>query len=347
MVEVGSEGGGDCWLMKMEKEEITSYTGRDKAPAGFDFDEMLSEQPSLFPRVAITTKTKPRASMVAESTPASPPVAISAILIPSMLKRLEKDVPASTSQPSKRAKNGQIPIPGADIPVVVPEEAVAKGREKWMRLGLLSQSMMGDIWNFLMFCLTWRAKLEELSKITEERGQKLESTLLELKKMKDVAVEAEKVWANQKGEMQARYEELERANTGDIMRMTEAFKKEKENALASTASEAKVAHVEYANKTIRDFLKSPNYATKVGRECAAYLTHVIAYSKARLPELTNIFAAEQNNYPDWFKGLSLDPPLPANEGKTEEIGEEDEDVEFPGDGEEDVELPGKSHAPLA
>ncbi|GAA0153719.1 hypothetical protein LIER_11890 [Lithospermum erythrorhizon] len=50
--------------------------------------------------------------------------------------------------------------------------------------------------------------------------------------------------ANNQSFHQARYDELEQANAGDIVRMTEAFKKE---------------------KTIRDFLSSPNYEGKMGR----------------------------------------------------------------------------------
>ncbi|GAA0152424.1 hypothetical protein LIER_10908 [Lithospermum erythrorhizon] len=99
--------------------------------------------------------------------------------------------------------------------------------------------------------------------------------------MKDADVEAEKVWANEKAEMQARYEE--------------------------------VARVEYAKRTLRDFMKSPNYEAKV--------------------------RAKHQSYNVWFEGLSLDPPHSTNEGETKEIGEGDEDVEFPGDGEEDVAPP--------
>ncbi|GAA0185077.1 hypothetical protein LIER_32365 [Lithospermum erythrorhizon] len=58
--------------------------GGTTAPADVDFDKMLSERPSLFPRVAITTKTKPRASMVLESAPAASPTAIAPALIPSI-----------------------------------------------------------------------------------------------------------------------------------------------------------------------------------------------------------------------------------------------------------------------
>ncbi|GAA0165685.1 hypothetical protein LIER_21019 [Lithospermum erythrorhizon] len=54
-------------------EETTSHTTGEKEPTDVDFDEMMSKRPSLFPRVAITTKAKPRASMVPEPTPAAPP----------------------------------------------------------------------------------------------------------------------------------------------------------------------------------------------------------------------------------------------------------------------------------
>ncbi|GAA0153499.1 hypothetical protein LIER_11722 [Lithospermum erythrorhizon] len=53
-------------------EEIISYTDTEKAPADVDFDDMVSDRPPLFSRVAITTKTKPRASMVPESTSTTP-----------------------------------------------------------------------------------------------------------------------------------------------------------------------------------------------------------------------------------------------------------------------------------
>ncbi|GAA0165688.1 hypothetical protein LIER_21021 [Lithospermum erythrorhizon] len=54
-----------------------------------------------------------------------------------------------------------------------------------------------------------RAEREKLSKAATERDQKLESALTELKKVKDAFAKVEKVWANEKAEMHARYEELE------------------------------------------------------------------------------------------------------------------------------------------
>ncbi|GAA0183293.1 hypothetical protein LIER_30729 [Lithospermum erythrorhizon] len=114
-----------------------------------------------------------------------------------------------------------------------------------------------------------------------------------------------------------------RTSVGDILKTTEVLQKEKEIALASAAAQAKVARVEYARKNIRDFLRSWNYATKVGHQCEAYLTHVITHHTMNLLELVSIFVAEHDS---WRGG---------------------EDVELPGNSEEDVELPGESRAPPA
>ncbi|GAA0183388.1 hypothetical protein LIER_30807 [Lithospermum erythrorhizon] len=84
-------------------EEITSYIARETTPVDVNFDEMLSKRPSLFTRVAITTK--PREFMAPESAPAIPlaatpaisPTTIPAAKIPSTLKRLAKEILASTS----------------------------------------------------------------------------------------------------------------------------------------------------------------------------------------------------------------------------------------------------------
>ncbi|GAA0185076.1 hypothetical protein LIER_32364 [Lithospermum erythrorhizon] len=118
-------------------------------------------------------------------------------------------------------------------------------------------------------------------------------------------------------------------------------------ALASAAAEAKVAPTEYARKTIRDFLNSPNYSGKMGRECAANLTHVITHRKEEFPDLVRIFAAEQDNYPLCFEGISQDPPSPtANEGAIKEFSEED-DIKLLYDGVEDAELPIEKRSPPA
>ncbi|GAA0158498.1 hypothetical protein LIER_15506 [Lithospermum erythrorhizon] len=105
------------------QEEVISYTDTEKASADVDFDDMVSDRPSLFCRVAITTKTKPGASMVPESTSTTPQATgsnppqttIPLAKIPSMLKRLAGEPPASNSQPTKRAK---VPAPKKKTPQV-------------------------------------------------------------------------------------------------------------------------------------------------------------------------------------------------------------------------------------
>ncbi|GAA0141728.1 hypothetical protein LIER_35447 [Lithospermum erythrorhizon] len=86
--------------------EISSYVAGGSKSNESDFDEMLSERPPLFTRMAITTKTKPRDSMVPESTSAAPlpSTVIVAPVVNSILKRMVKDIHASTSRPSNRLK---------------------------------------------------------------------------------------------------------------------------------------------------------------------------------------------------------------------------------------------------
>ncbi|GAA0157591.1 hypothetical protein LIER_14828 [Lithospermum erythrorhizon] len=167
------------------------------------------------------------------------------------------------------------------------------------------------------------SELEGISKTVSELDTRIKDLLTELEREKAALVEAQKswvvkkadlqkTWADKKTEMQARYEKLERANIGDIMRMTEAFKKEKETTLASVAAEAKVDRVRSCKKILRDFMGSPNYEDKVGCECVAYLSHLVTHC------------------------LSVDAPHPhANEGEAKELGEEE------------PELPGESRSPPA
>ncbi|GAA0161743.1 hypothetical protein LIER_39288 [Lithospermum erythrorhizon] len=158
--------------------------------------------------------------------------------------------------------------------------------------------------------------------ITEvDSGQtkrKEESLVEELLKEKVAAAESEELRKGlviEKTKMQARYEELEWANAGDIMKASESLehaKKDKEMLWPKL---------------------SPNYEAKVGRECGTYLTHLVVHCKERLPELVTLFALEKNSHLAWFDVLSIDPsPTPANEDDFE-------------DGEEDAKLHGKSHSP--
>ncbi|GAA0170331.1 hypothetical protein LIER_24619 [Lithospermum erythrorhizon] len=74
-------------------------------PKLVDFDDMLMDHPSLFTRVAIVPKAKPRKSMVPEATSTSPPptVNVSIPTINPLLKRMATASP-SVLPPSKKAK---------------------------------------------------------------------------------------------------------------------------------------------------------------------------------------------------------------------------------------------------
>ncbi|GAA0144584.1 hypothetical protein LIER_35962 [Lithospermum erythrorhizon] len=277
-----------------------------------------------------------------------------------MLKTLANEIPSTTSRPSKRLKksattkktaqllaqdsreeatqslgeirrseerislpeeldtpfplNEQFP-PNAEVQKATLEEVVATKNS-------LLDGEKGEL-------SVQKTKIEGLSKTVEERDARIKDLLVELEKEKAATIA-------EKADMQARYEELQRTNGGEIMKATEALsqaKKEKEIALTSSAAEAKVARVQFAKETLRAFMKSPSYTAKVGRECAAYLTHLVIHGKGILPELVNLFATEQHNHPDLFEGLSLNALLiPADKG------EEDDD-------EEDVKLPGEGRSP--
>ncbi|GAA0149111.1 hypothetical protein LIER_08374 [Lithospermum erythrorhizon] len=99
---------------------------------------------------------------------------------------------------------------------------------------------------------------EKLTKAVDDHDQNLESAVVELSKMK----EAKKAWASEKVDMQARYDELERSSVGDIMRMAEAFKKEKETALSTATMEAEASCIEFANQTLQSFMKSQTMKPK-------------------------------------------------------------------------------------
>ncbi|GAA0140975.1 hypothetical protein LIER_02223 [Lithospermum erythrorhizon] len=95
------------------------------------------------------------------------------------------------------------------------------------------------------------------------------------------------------------------SSAGDLERTTQALQKEKEMALASTAVEAKLARVEYAKKRVE------------------------------FPDLVHIFEVEQETYPLWYEGISLDPPaVGEDEGVVGSQGEVH--VELPSDGEDDA-----------
>ncbi|GAA0167947.1 hypothetical protein LIER_22779 [Lithospermum erythrorhizon] len=67
-------------------------------PKLVDFDDMLIDHPSLFARVAIIMKTKPRESVVPESISTSPP-STNNVLIPAIDPLLKRMATASLSMP--------------------------------------------------------------------------------------------------------------------------------------------------------------------------------------------------------------------------------------------------------
>ncbi|GAA0149571.1 hypothetical protein LIER_43064 [Lithospermum erythrorhizon] len=85
-------------------KELVTYAVGGLKPNEIDFEEILSERPSHFKRVVITSKAKPRESMVPESASATPlPITtIAAPTVNSILKSMAKDILASTSQLSKQ-----------------------------------------------------------------------------------------------------------------------------------------------------------------------------------------------------------------------------------------------------
>ncbi|GAA0150870.1 hypothetical protein LIER_09714 [Lithospermum erythrorhizon] len=72
-----------------------------------DFDAMLGERPSFFDRVKITSKVKPRESMVPPDFAPAAPLPSSSVVVPQVrpiLKRIASEFPTTTSKPPKKAK---------------------------------------------------------------------------------------------------------------------------------------------------------------------------------------------------------------------------------------------------
>ncbi|GAA0168182.1 hypothetical protein LIER_22954 [Lithospermum erythrorhizon] len=82
-----------------------------QAPQLVDFNDMLMDRPSLFTRVAITTKTKPRESLVPEAVSSSPLPSGATLPTPSinpLLKRMASDAPPATQHPKKAKKSSVV-----------------------------------------------------------------------------------------------------------------------------------------------------------------------------------------------------------------------------------------------
>ncbi|GAA0170853.1 hypothetical protein LIER_41035 [Lithospermum erythrorhizon] len=148
---------------------------------------------------------------------------------------------------------------------------------------------------------TKKLKVEELSKVVEERDRKVESMLKELDKEK--ATEAKKAWAAEKQDMEARYEELQRVNDSEIIKASK--------------------DLEQLPKRTR---KQPycSYRSQGRQQMGPYLTLFVNACKNKVSGLVDLYNEEMNSHPDWFNPLSLDEPT----------GEKDneEDVELSGEG---------------
>ncbi|GAA0150765.1 hypothetical protein LIER_09630 [Lithospermum erythrorhizon] len=151
---------------------------------------------------------------------------------------------------------------------------------------------------------------DELAKSThlsEQRAKKVVALTKELSTEK----EASKSWAADKAsliaerdEARARYLELERVEDDDLQKANQSLEqaiKEKNEALVLVAS----SRVQLATQKIREFLASPNYASKIQSECAAYLHSLASDHKSRFPDLLSLFSEEKVNKPEWFGDLSL------------------------------------------
>ncbi|GAA0151488.1 hypothetical protein LIER_10197 [Lithospermum erythrorhizon] len=179
--------------------------------------------------------------------------------------------------------------------------------------------MMVDTWRPLIGLLTWRSptKLPGMfanSTIILRSLYSPEGWLLMNDLNKELATEKKvaKSWADERAaliaerdDLRARYGELEQARAADNRRATEALEKatkERDATLASVAS----ARVQFANQKIREFLNSPNYASKINGECAAYFTSLALDHKDRFLDLFTLFDEVKASKPDWYRGLSPD-----------------------------------------
>ncbi|GAA0158644.1 hypothetical protein LIER_15610 [Lithospermum erythrorhizon] len=77
--------------------------------------------------------------------------------------------------------------------------------------------------------------------------------------------------------------------------------KEKNEALELVAS----ARVQFATQKIREFLGSPNYASKIHTEYAAYLYSLASDHKIRFSDFVTLFGEEKTDKPEWYGDLAL------------------------------------------
>ncbi|GAA0150598.1 hypothetical protein LIER_37139 [Lithospermum erythrorhizon] len=83
---------------KAYQDELVNIAS-SQAPQLVDFNDLLMDLPSLFTRVAITTKMKPRESLVPKAVASSPLASGATLPTPSinpLLKRMASDAPPAT-----------------------------------------------------------------------------------------------------------------------------------------------------------------------------------------------------------------------------------------------------------
>ncbi|GAA0155587.1 hypothetical protein LIER_13283 [Lithospermum erythrorhizon] len=126
-------------------------------------------------------------------------------------------------------------------------------------------------------------ELAQLSNLSEERAKEVVTLTKELSSEKDAG---------------------KRVKDADLQKANQALEqaiKEKNEALASAAS----SRVQFATQKIREFLASPNYASKIHSEWIAYLYSLAYDHKIRFPDLVTLFGEEKENKPEWYGDLSL------------------------------------------
>ncbi|GAA0176380.1 hypothetical protein LIER_29385 [Lithospermum erythrorhizon] len=314
------------------RDEIANIAASIK-PQLVDFDDMLMDHPSLFTRVAIITKTKPRESLIPEATSTSPSPTNRAPTqtINPLLKRMATSVP-SASQPSKKAKKSAPPKKKAT-------QVLARDSFGEESQAHRVQPAVGVLVHVSVNVVT----LDSSTTISDQGQAALE---VKVRLSKGKSIRKDQVEANASMSRLPKYtgmylakpyevpnlesmEYITQAVNGSyvlasqVHKANTAFealtqtKRDAETALASAAAKAEATRVQFANHTLGSFLHSPSYDNKVGSECAVYLHSLVCSTQGKFPDLVSLFNEERIRLPDWYRALAL----PEDEFMVEEGGE--------------------------
>ncbi|GAA0140976.1 hypothetical protein LIER_02224 [Lithospermum erythrorhizon] len=227
--------------MLVKAEEIVSYVNIDRAPTVVDFDDLVSDRPTLFPRVAITTKTKPRTSMVPESfspvllaTDSHPPTPVDnssggvrfSTTVPdyeghNLFPTDISNLPPSSTERSRgttealRQRKGKavpadIPVPPYDGRYLAPPYRIPNlevTREAPWNTHRFHFHAVKPLLNKKVVARysplkdPYAVLAQSAKHINEERDQKLEAALAEVNRLKEESAEAEKAWVVEKTAM--------------------------------------------------------------------------------------------------------------------------------------------------